>query len=62
MRLLNTNYSIRFTMDSEIWIYIALIAIAIVYFLWNQSRIKSNKKDRKNKNFRARYQERKEKK
>jgi len=63
MRPLNTQYSILFTMDfdSEFWIYIAFIAIAVVYFLWNKSRINRDKTARKNKNFRERYQERKKK-
>lgn len=48
-------------LDSEMWIYLAIIAIGVVYFLWNSSRIKRNKKALKNKNFRERYQERKKK-
>jgi cbb3-type cytochrome oxidase subunit 3 len=48
-------------MDSEIWIYLAIIAIAVVYFLWNKGRINRDKADRKNKTFRERYQERKKK-
>ncbi len=46
-------------MDSEFWIYIGLIAIAVVYFLWNKFRINRDKTARKNKTFRDRYQERK---
>ncbi|MFN4763254.1 hypothetical protein ACKGJN_09045 [Gillisia sp. Q332] len=45
--------------DQETWIYLALIAIAVIYFIWNSSRIKQNRKDRKNENFRKRYLERK---
>lgn len=45
--------------DQETWIYLALIAIAVIYFIWNSSRLKQNKKDRKNQNFRKRYLERK---
>ncbi len=45
--------------DQETWIYLALIAIAVIYFIWNNSRIKQNRKDRKNENFRKRYLERK---
>jgi len=47
--------------DSEIWIYLAIIAIAVVYFLWNKSQINRDKTARKNKTFRDRYQERKKK-
>jgi len=61
--LLNTQFSILFTMDfdSEFWIYIAFIVIAVVYFLWNKSRIDRDKTARKNKNFREGYEERKNK-
>lgn len=45
--------------DQETWIYLALIAIAVIYFIWNSSQLKQNKKDRKNQNFRKRYLERK---
>jgi uncharacterized membrane protein len=48
-------------MDSEFWLYISLIAIALVFFLWNKSRINRDKTARKNKTFRERYQERKNK-
>ena len=48
--------------DQETWIYLALIAIAVIYFIWNSSRLKQDKKDRKNQNFRKRYLERKRKK
>jgi len=47
--------------DSEFWIYIAFIVIAVVYFLWNKSRIDRDKTARKNKNFREGYEERKNK-
>jgi len=46
-------------LDSEMWIYLAIIAIGVVYFLWNQSRIKRDKTARKNKTFKERYQKRK---
>ena len=46
--------------DQETWIYLALIAIAVIYFIWNSSRLKQNRKDRKNQNFRKRYLERKQ--
>lgn len=45
--------------DQETWIYLALIALGVIYFIWNSSRLKQNKKDRKNHNFRKRYLERK---
>ncbi|MFO8146226.1 MAG: hypothetical protein ACQEQB_01935 [Bacteroidota bacterium] len=46
--------------DQETWIYLALIVIAVIYFIWNSSRLKQNRKDRKNQNFRKRYLERKQ--
>ena len=47
--------------DQETWIYLGLIAIAILYFLWSSNRMKRDKKARKNLNFRKRYFERKKK-
>lgn len=45
--------------DQETWIYLGLIAIALLYFFFNSKRAKQNRKERKNKNFRKRYLERK---
>jgi hypothetical protein len=47
-----------FDFDQETWIYIALIAVFLIYFIWNSRRAKKNRKARKNKNFRRRYMER----
>jgi hypothetical protein len=47
--------------DRETWIYLAIIAAVLIYFLWSSKRIKENRKARKNKNFRMRYLERKKK-
>lgn len=44
--------------DQETWVYFAIIAIFLIYFIWNSSRAKQNKKARKNQNFRSRYLER----
>jgi len=49
-------------LDQETWIYLAIIAAFLAYFLWNSRRTKRIKKDRKNKNFRKRYLERKQRK
>ncbi|MEP6260317.1 MAG: hypothetical protein ABJ092_01975 [Gillisia sp.] len=46
-------------LDQDTWIYLALIAIAAVYFFWNYSKAQQNRKIRKNHNFRKRYLERK---
>jgi len=46
-------------LDQETWMYLAIIAAFFAYFLWNSRRAKRLKKDRKNKNFRKRYMERK---
>ena len=46
-------------LDQETWIYLASIAVFLAYFLWNSRRAKKIKKQRKNRNFRRRYLERK---
>jgi len=45
--------------DQETWIYLTIIAVFLVYFLWSSRRAKNIKKQRKNRNFRKRYMERK---
>ncbi|MDR5589674.1 hypothetical protein [Christiangramia sp. SM2212] len=47
-------------LDQETWIYLSIIAVFLAYFLWNSRRTKRLKKERKNKNFRRRYMERKQ--
>ncbi|MCG9972997.1 hypothetical protein [Christiangramia crocea] len=47
-------------LDQETWIYLAVIAVFLAYFLWNSRRAKKLRKDRKNRNFRRRYFERKQ--
>jgi membrane protein implicated in regulation of membrane protease activity len=47
-----------FEFDQETWIYFALIAVFLIYFIWNSRRAKKERKARKNKNFRRRYMER----
>ncbi|MDX1762134.1 MAG: hypothetical protein R3218_08270 [Christiangramia sp.] len=49
-------------LDQETWIYLAIIAVFLAYFLWNSRRAKNLKKQRKNRNFRRRYLERKKEK
>lgn len=34
-------------LDQETWMYLALIAIFLAYFIWNSRRLKSNRKNRK---------------
>ena len=46
-------------LDQETWIYLVLIAAFFIFFLWNSGRTKKLNKERKNKNFRRRYLERK---
>ncbi|AVR43798.1 hypothetical protein C7S20_00100 [Christiangramia fulva] len=48
-------------LDQEAWMYLALIAIFLVYFFWSSRRAKKLRKNRKNRNFRRRYLERKQK-
>lgn len=50
-----------FDFDRETWIYFVLIAVFLVYFIWNSRRAKKNRKARKNRNFRKRYMERRKK-
>ncbi|MDT0644403.1 hypothetical protein RM553_16310 [Zunongwangia sp. F363] len=45
--------------DRQTWLYLAIIAIAFLFFRWNSRRAKQNRNDRKNRNFRRRYEERK---
>ncbi|MDX1544697.1 MAG: hypothetical protein R3214_12205 [Christiangramia sp.] len=47
-------------LDQETWIYLAIIAVFLAYFMWNSRRAKKMRKDRKNRNFRRRYFERKQ--
>lgn len=47
-----------FEFDQETWIYFALIAVFLIYFIWNSRRAKKDRKARKNRNFRRRYMER----
>ncbi len=46
-------------LDQETWIYLFIIAVFLAYFMWNSKRSKNLKKQRKNRNFRKRYMERK---
>ncbi|WP_300438611.1 hypothetical protein [Christiangramia sp.] len=46
-------------LDQETWIYLAIIAVFLAYFLWNSRRTKKLKKERRNRTFRRRYLERK---
>ncbi|QYA24041.1 hypothetical protein G3I01_00470 [Gramella sp. MT6] len=46
-------------LDQETWIYLTIIAVFLAYFLWSSRRAKNIKKQRKNRNFRKRYMERK---
>lgn len=48
-----------FDLDQEAWIYLTLIIAFLAFFLWNSGRTKKLNKQRKNKNFRKRYLERK---
>lgn len=47
-------------LDQETWIYLSITAVFLAYFLWNSRRSKRIKKERKNRNFRRRYLERKQ--
>ncbi len=49
-------------LDQETWIYLALIAAFLAYFFWSSRRAKKIRKQRKNRNFRRRYLERKQQK
>ncbi|APG60133.1 hypothetical protein [Christiangramia salexigens] len=47
-------------LDQETWIYLAIIAVFLIYFIWSSRRAKNLRKQRKNRNFRRRYLERKQ--
>jgi len=47
-------------LDRETWLYLLIIVAILAFFLWNSNRSKKIKKERKNRNFRKRYLERKE--
>ncbi len=49
-------------LDQETWIYLTIIAVFLAYFLWNSRKSRNIKKQRKNRNFRKRYWERKQEK
>ncbi|MDT0646826.1 hypothetical protein RM545_08995 [Zunongwangia sp. F260] len=44
--------------DQETWLYLAIIAAIFIYFRTNSRRAKIDRKNRKNRNFRRRYLER----
>ena len=46
-------------LDQETWIYLSIIAVFLAYFIWNSRKSRNIKKQRKNRNFRKRYMERK---
>ncbi|MCM4158087.1 hypothetical protein DHD80_19005 [Gramella sp. AN32] len=48
-----------FNFDRETWIYFILIALFLIFFIWNSRRAKKINRERKSKNFRRRYLERK---
>lgn len=47
-------------LDQETWVYLSIIAVFLAYFIWNSRRSKRIKKERKNRNFRKRYFQRKQ--
>lgn len=49
----------NFFKDNDLLIYIAIIVIFLVFFIWNNLRLKRNREIRKDRNFRKRYMERK---
>ena len=46
-------------LDRETWLYLLIIVAILAFFIWNSNRSKKIKKERKNRNFRKRYLERK---
>jgi len=46
-------------LDRETGLYLLIIVAILAFFLWNSNRSKKIKKERKNRNFRKRYHERK---
>jgi len=48
-----------FFKDNDLLLYIAIIVIFLAFFIWNNLRLKRNRENRKDRNFRKRYMERK---
>lgn len=46
-------------MDNDTLLYIVLIVLFLFFFIWNSNRLKKNRKQQKERNFRNRYMERK---
>jgi hypothetical protein len=46
--------------DNDLLLYIAIIVVFLAFFIWNNLRLKRNRENRKNRNFRKRYMERKD--
>ncbi|MFD0977913.1 hypothetical protein [Salinimicrobium gaetbulicola] len=44
-------------LDNDTLLYIAVIIIFLAFFLWNKRQTKKNREDQKNRNFRKRYHE-----
>ncbi len=47
--------------DQETWVYIAITGVFLLLYVWSSRRVKQNRKASKNKNFRRRYLERRQK-
>lgn len=45
--------------DNDLMLYIAVIVVFLAFFIWNNLRLKRNRENRKDRNFRKRYMERK---
>lgn len=48
-------------LDRELLIYLGIILVFLIFFLWNKRRIKSKRNTQKNRSFRQRFEERKNK-
>ncbi|WP_373056939.1 hypothetical protein [Zunongwangia sp. H14] len=46
-------------LDQQTWLYLAIIAVAFIFFRWTSRRAKQHRHERKNRNFRRRYEDRK---
>lgn len=48
-----------FSSENELIWYLGITIVFFAFFIWNNTRLKRNRKNQKNRNFRTRYLERK---
>ena len=48
-----------FSLDFDLLLYIGIILVFLVFFLWNKRQTKKNREEKRNRNFRNRYHDKK---